>query len=522
MATGRGVTAGNLATRTGLTTGAITGAIDRLERAGLVERRTDDTDRRKVIVAEKSATWRAHPSSALMRRTVAGVLARYDEGQLAFLERALGELCEAAKAVIVSMGAEKRARGAQAILAPMRPSSHKGWRASIAALCLACGARSEIYAASSSGGNASGITADAAACRPPSPSGPCSSWSIRPAVVVSPSSMGSATAVGAAVRVGCAVMVAWTTTTLLNPDIGESQITWSTGLVAFDGSALAPPVAHPAENVSTVASTYTELAVNGSQVALVTDSTAGGSFQPMDRSGADRGSPVAIPACQGTSALGSGFSCTAATGADDTPVLAVFSAEGVSETRPLADASGTALWGRLVFPDGSFLLNTYTSENVWLEHFDPSGNALSSQVLLRPAEPAVFLGASAAGAVAGWFGVRFVAVDAAGQETGPVYTFPGIGLGEQPYVEGAMAGLPSGDVLAVVWEYATADGEGPLSTWVLSLAPDATPRGPAVRILSGSTSPHDVTIMVDDSLHALMLYDGPDGVQAMPLVCAGS
>jgi DNA-binding transcriptional ArsR family regulator len=106
VAGGEDVTAGALATRTGLTTGAITGAIDRLERAGLVERRRDDTDRRKVIVAEKSATWRTHPSSALMRRTVAGVLTRFDDGQLAFLERALGELCEAARVVIASMHAE--------------------------------------------------------------------------------------------------------------------------------------------------------------------------------------------------------------------------------------------------------------------------------------------------------------------------------------------------------------------------------------------------------------------------------
>jgi DNA-binding MarR family transcriptional regulator len=106
IAAGGDMTAGALATRTGLTTGAITGAIDRLEQAGLVERRKDDADRRKVIVAEKSATWRAHPSSALMRKTVAGVLARYDDAQLAFLERALGELCEAAKLVIGSMRAE--------------------------------------------------------------------------------------------------------------------------------------------------------------------------------------------------------------------------------------------------------------------------------------------------------------------------------------------------------------------------------------------------------------------------------
>jgi DNA-binding MarR family transcriptional regulator len=110
VATGGDVTAGALAARTGLTTGAITGAIDRLERAGLVERRKDYADRRKVLVAEKSATWRAHPSSALMRRTVGRVLARYDNGELAFLERALGELCEAAKAVIVSMRAEDEAK----------------------------------------------------------------------------------------------------------------------------------------------------------------------------------------------------------------------------------------------------------------------------------------------------------------------------------------------------------------------------------------------------------------------------
>ena len=110
VAAGGDVTAGALATRTGLTTGAITGAIDRLERAGLVERRRDDMDRRKVIVAEKSSTWRAHPSSALMRKTVAGVLARYDDRQLAFLERALGELCEAANVVISSMGTEDTGR----------------------------------------------------------------------------------------------------------------------------------------------------------------------------------------------------------------------------------------------------------------------------------------------------------------------------------------------------------------------------------------------------------------------------
>ena len=44
------ITAGELAARTGLTTGAITGVIDRLEKAGFVRRAHDAGDRRRVIV----------------------------------------------------------------------------------------------------------------------------------------------------------------------------------------------------------------------------------------------------------------------------------------------------------------------------------------------------------------------------------------------------------------------------------------------------------------------------------------
>src|ERR1700689_4874570 len=45
------VTAGRLAEVTGLTTGAITGVVDRLEKAGYVRRERDDNDRRKVFIA---------------------------------------------------------------------------------------------------------------------------------------------------------------------------------------------------------------------------------------------------------------------------------------------------------------------------------------------------------------------------------------------------------------------------------------------------------------------------------------
>src|SRR6516164_9446091 len=44
------ITAGELAQRTGLTTGAITGVIDRLEKAGFVRRVRDPGDRRRVVV----------------------------------------------------------------------------------------------------------------------------------------------------------------------------------------------------------------------------------------------------------------------------------------------------------------------------------------------------------------------------------------------------------------------------------------------------------------------------------------
>jgi DNA-binding MarR family transcriptional regulator len=43
-------TAGRLAEVTGLTTGAITGVIDRLEKAGFVKRERDEQDRRKVFI----------------------------------------------------------------------------------------------------------------------------------------------------------------------------------------------------------------------------------------------------------------------------------------------------------------------------------------------------------------------------------------------------------------------------------------------------------------------------------------
>lgn len=59
-----GVTPGRLAERSGLTTGAITGVLDRLEKAGFVERRPDPADRRSVGI---------HPVPARVARLVDAV-----------------------------------------------------------------------------------------------------------------------------------------------------------------------------------------------------------------------------------------------------------------------------------------------------------------------------------------------------------------------------------------------------------------------------------------------------------------
>ncbi len=56
---GGGMTAGELAAEAGLTTGAVTGVIDRLERAGYLRRVADPGDRRKVLVEVTPAFYAA-------------------------------------------------------------------------------------------------------------------------------------------------------------------------------------------------------------------------------------------------------------------------------------------------------------------------------------------------------------------------------------------------------------------------------------------------------------------------------
>jgi len=67
------VSAGQLAAITGLTTGAVTGMIDRLEETGYVERVRDDKDRRKVLVCSSLSATRERKCCELFDSLGTGV-----------------------------------------------------------------------------------------------------------------------------------------------------------------------------------------------------------------------------------------------------------------------------------------------------------------------------------------------------------------------------------------------------------------------------------------------------------------
>src|SRR5829696_8832095 len=89
--------AGRLAELTSLTTGAVTGMIDRLEKAGYVRRTNDPKDRRKTIV-EPISNKRLERKIELLfiplRDRMHKLLSSYSDSELAFLLDATTEMLE--------------------------------------------------------------------------------------------------------------------------------------------------------------------------------------------------------------------------------------------------------------------------------------------------------------------------------------------------------------------------------------------------------------------------------------------
>lgn len=96
------MTAGALARESGLSTGAVTALLDRLERAGYVRRARDTVDRRRVMVElTDEARRRAWEIWGPMGEDAAAFFARYSDDELAFIrdflrdgQRLLGEQLE--------------------------------------------------------------------------------------------------------------------------------------------------------------------------------------------------------------------------------------------------------------------------------------------------------------------------------------------------------------------------------------------------------------------------------------------
>jgi DNA-binding MarR family transcriptional regulator len=82
------MTAGQLATRLSLTTGAVTNVIDRLQRQDLVKRTADPNDRRKVIVTINEETLASGDNVyRSMGEAFSRLLRTYSTEQLEFLVR---------------------------------------------------------------------------------------------------------------------------------------------------------------------------------------------------------------------------------------------------------------------------------------------------------------------------------------------------------------------------------------------------------------------------------------------------
>ena len=94
----RETAAGDLARLTGLTTGAITAAIDRLEKAGLAVRERSESDRRKIFIKPCSSdtTARIAPFYESLGRETSQLMNRYSTSQL----ETIRDFCEQCIAIM--------------------------------------------------------------------------------------------------------------------------------------------------------------------------------------------------------------------------------------------------------------------------------------------------------------------------------------------------------------------------------------------------------------------------------------
>ena len=87
-----GVTAGQLARELSLTTGGVTGLLDRLHKAGLARRESDPNDRRRVFVRATAKEARIADHYRRLANDLRKAVDGYSEDDLAMLTEFLGRL----------------------------------------------------------------------------------------------------------------------------------------------------------------------------------------------------------------------------------------------------------------------------------------------------------------------------------------------------------------------------------------------------------------------------------------------
>jgi DNA-binding MarR family transcriptional regulator len=110
------VTAGRLSDLTGLTTGAITHILDRLEKRGIVERVRDTGDRRRVFVRVRAGSLEPLlPKYEAVGKAYMGLAGQYSDDELALICGYMDKASELTERLMADMIAARRPPETQTI-----------------------------------------------------------------------------------------------------------------------------------------------------------------------------------------------------------------------------------------------------------------------------------------------------------------------------------------------------------------------------------------------------------------------
>ncbi len=104
------MTAGELAKFTGLTTGAVTGLIDRLEKKKLVKRGFDKNDRRKIVIIPNTdfAMQLLAPAFVMLQKKMAKLISNLTNREVEIIEKYLISTIEVMQEVTTSLNVKQR------------------------------------------------------------------------------------------------------------------------------------------------------------------------------------------------------------------------------------------------------------------------------------------------------------------------------------------------------------------------------------------------------------------------------